>query len=268
MNLAHIITPEYALFYSRINPGVEVRSGGRYAVEFDYGQDEAEVIEHGDFLRDAKDFRVPGFYIERALSPSDLRKIEANKKVADLAEAQLQEELMNARIRVKIVHTRVALGGGRIFFRYAAKNSVNLSRFTETIQRNFRADVNLWQVGARDECRLIGCVGCCGRASCCSSWQKRDYPVNLRMAKTQGMPLNPATLNGTCNRLKCCLKHENHVYEEAGADMPENGTKVICLEHDNAKGVIINRDILRGRVVVKTVDGKFLTLAAAAVTAN
>ncbi|MDD2599490.1 MAG: regulatory iron-sulfur-containing complex subunit RicT [Kiritimatiellae bacterium] len=262
MNLAHIMTPEHALFYCRVNPGVKVRPGDRYVVDFDYGLDEAEVVEHGDFLRDSKDFRIPGFNIERPLNASDLHKIELNQKLAKQAEAQLREELISAHIRVKIVHTRLSLDGGRIFFRYASKNAVNLTRFADTIQSKFNVDVNIWQVGARDECRLTGCIGCCGRPSCCSSWQKREYPVNLRMAKTQGMPLGPATLNGTCNRLKCCLLHENHVYEEAGANMPENGTRVICPAHDNVKGVIINRDILRGRVVVKTVDGKFLSLAA------
>ncbi|MFA7173589.1 MAG: regulatory iron-sulfur-containing complex subunit RicT [Kiritimatiellia bacterium] len=261
MKLAHIMTPEHALFYSRVNPGVKVHLGGRYVVEFDYGLDEAEVVEHGECLRDAKDFRIPGFSIERPLNAFDLQKIETNRKVANQAETQLKEELMNARIRVKIVHTRLSLDGGRIFFRYANRNAVNLTGFTEAIQRSFNVDVNIWQVGARDECRLIGCIGCCGRSSCCSSWQKRDYPVNLRMAKTQGMSLGPAALNGTCNRLKCCLQHENHVYEEAGANMPENGKRVICLGHDNVKGVIINRDVLRGLVVVKTTDGKVLALA-------
>lgn len=261
MNLAQIMTPEHALFYSRVNPGLQVVLGGRYVVEFDYGLDEAEVVEYGECLRDAKDFRIPGFSIERQLNASDLRKIETNLKVANQAEAQLKEELISARIRVKIVHTRLSLDGGRIFFRYANINAINLTRFAEKIQQSFKVDVNIWQVGARDECRLIGCIGCCGRSSCCSSWQRREYPVNLRMAKTQGMSLGPAALNGTCNRLKCCLKHENHVYEEAGANMPDNGTKVICLKHDNVKGVIINRDILRGLVVVKTTDGKFLTVA-------
>jgi len=265
MNLAQIRTPEYALFYCRVNPGVDIQPGGRYVVEFDYGMDEAEVIEYGELKKDVKDFRTPGFRVERRLNAADLRKIEANQRVATQAEAKFQELLRSAPVQVKLVHTRLSLDGRRIFFRYFAKSPVNLNRFAEPIQRCFNADVNIWQIGVRDECRLTGCIGCCGRQSCCSSWQKRECSVNLRMAKTQGIPLNPASLNGTCNRLKCCLKYENHVYAEAGADLPDNGTLVSCSAYDNLKGIIINRDILRGRVVVKTQDGRFLTLPAAEV---
>ncbi len=268
MNLAQIVTPEYALFYCRVNPGVGIEIGERYVVDFDYGMDEAEVIEYGDLQKDVKDFRIPGFRVERLLNAIDRSKIEANQIIAGHAEAKFNELLQSDHAHVKLVHTRLSLDGRRIFFRYFAKNPVNLSRLIEPIQRRFNADVNLWQIGVRDECRLIGCIGCCGRQSCCSSWQKRECSVNLRMAKTQGIPLNPASLNGTCNRLKCCLRYENHVYEEAGATLPENGTKVICTAHDNAKGTIINRDILRGRVVVKTFDGKFLTLQAAEVAVS
>ena len=266
MNLAQIRTPEYALFYCRVNPGIDIHLGRQYVVEFDFGMDEAEVIEYGELQRDKKHFRIPGFCITRTLNTNDLKQIKANFRVARQAEEKFKELLVKESVRAKVVHTRLSLDGSRLFFRYFSKGAMNLSRFIAPIEQEFNTDVNLWQIGVRDESRLVGCIGHCGREACCSSWQKRECMVNLRMAKTQGIPLNPASLNGTCNRLKCCLKYENHVYEEAGAGMPDNGAKVVCPDYDNAKGVIINRDILRGRLVIRTRDGQFLTLPADEVT--
>jgi cell fate regulator YaaT (PSP1 superfamily) len=162
---------------------------------------------------------------------------------------------------VKIVKTRFSLDRRRLFFRYIAKAPLNLTRFIDPIQSMLNCGVNLWQVGVRDECRLIGCIGSCGRQSCCSSWQKHDCPVNLKMAKNQGIALNPSSLNGTCNRLKCCLQYENHIYEEAGAGIPAIGVKVSCPGYENVKGTIIKRDVLRGRVVVRDSEGKFMTVS-------
>ncbi|MDA3927258.1 MAG: regulatory iron-sulfur-containing complex subunit RicT [Kiritimatiellae bacterium] len=266
MNYAQILTPEYALFYCRVNPGVDIYVGRQYVVEFDYGMDMAELIEYGDLQKGVKNFRIPGFRIIRAFGDTDIKRTQSHCKVAKEAQAALKELLQKDKVRAKIVHCRMSLDRNRLFVRYCAKSSLNLNRYAEPLRRKFNASVNFWQIGARDECRLIGCIGTCGRQSCCSSWQKRESVVTLKMAKTQGIPLNPASLNGTCNRLKCCLKYENHVYEEAGTGLPENGAKVICTSFDNKKGVIINRDILRKKLVVRTRDGKFMTVAADEVT--
>jgi len=263
MNLAQIRTPEYALFYCRVNPCIDILLGRLYVVEFDYGIDVAEAIEYGDLQKGLKNFRIPGFCIIRSVNKYDVQKTKDHLSIAQKAETKLKQLLSADKINAKVVHSRLSLDGKRLFFRYFAKSPLSLSRYVTPIQREFNADVNLWQVGVREETRLIGCIGSCGRQSCCCSWQRRECSVNLKMAKTQGIPLNPASLNGTCNRLKCCLKYENHVYEEAGSGMPENGTRVVCTNYDNVKGVIINRDILRKKLIVRTSDGKFLNVSSA-----
>jgi len=126
--------------------------------------------------------------------------------------------------------------------------------------------VDLWQVGVRDEAALIGCLGTCGRAVCCCTWQRQFQSVNVRMAKTQEMSLNPGSINGTCGRLKCCLRFEYEQYRVASESLPDHGSLVRCEEHEEAEGVVIGRDVMRGRITVRTTDGRYLTVAADRVT--
>ncbi len=260
MQLARIRTPEYTLFFSRVSSGIDICLGRDYIVEFDFGLDHAELIEYGDLQNKYNESKIPGFRIVRPLNTQDEECIDQNKLLARKIEDAFKEQIRNSHVRVKTVYVRCSFDQRRVFIRYFAKNPLNIQRFAETIERDFKISVNLWQIGPRDETRLIGCIGHCGRAACCCSWIRHDCPVNLKMAKNQGISLNPASLNGTCNRLKCCFRFENDVYEKAAEGMPRLGATVICRSHDNFKGVIINRDVLQAKVVLRSADGKFMTV--------
>ena len=228
MNLARIRTPEYALFYCRVGSGLDIQLGCDYVIEFYYGLDYSILIEYGDLQKNNKKLRIPGFRIVRVLNEHDRKNIKGNLGIARKIRKEFIETLENESTQAKVVHVRLSLDRRRIFIRYFARSPLNLQRFVKPLEQEHHATVNLWQVGVRDETRLIGCIGHCGREACCCSWMKKECSVNLRMAKSQGIPLNPASLNGTCNRLKCCFMFENRVYEEAGAKLPEIGTNVIC----------------------------------------
>ena len=245
---------------------MDIMLGRDYVVEFDYGIDCAELIEFGDLQKKYNDLRIPGFRLVRLPGSHDLEAIESNARMAEDVRMDFRNELEINRISAKIVHVRVSLDRRRVFVRYYAKSPLNLQRLIKPLEERYQTSFNLWQVGVRDETRLIGCIGHCGREACCCSWMKHECVVNLKMAKNQGIPLNPASLNGTCNRLKCCFRYENEVYEEAGAKLPRIGARVKCLEHDTFEGVIINRDILRGILVLRSRTGKFMTVAADKVT--
>ncbi|MFO7936551.1 MAG: regulatory iron-sulfur-containing complex subunit RicT [Kiritimatiellia bacterium] len=263
MNVARVRTPEYALFYCRVGTGIDIALGRDYVVEFDYGFDYAELIEFGSLEKIIEDRRIPGFKVVRALSDKENKTVSYNRNLAEEIRNEFCEILRRAQVEAKIVHVRTSLDRRRIFIRYFAKMPLNLNKFTRPLEkRHGGASVNLWQVGVRNEARLIGCLGQCGREACCCSWMKHEGTVNLKMAKNQGIPLNPASLNGTCNRLKCCFRYENSVYEEAVARLPALGTSVVCEVHDDFKGRIINRDILRAKLVVRSPEGKILTVDA------
>ena len=100
---------------------------------------------------------------------------------------------------------------------------------------------------------MIGGIGCCGRAYCCCTWQNEFIPINIGMAKIQGVPLLPTSLNGGCERIKCCLRFEFEQYCEATNALPPVGTEV---EGAGARGMVVGHDVLRGIVTVRTGDGK------------
>ena len=132
-----------------------------------------------------------------------------------------------------------------------------MKRLFALIPVDIRARIEFRQVGNRDECALLGGIGPCGRAFCCCSWQRYFNPVNIRMAKMQEMPLTPTTINGACDRLKCCLRFEYEQYVEAGEGLPSYGTTV---EGEGIRGEVVGRDVLRGILTVRTDDGCFLRL--------
>ncbi len=263
MNLARIRTPEYALFFCRVGSGMDIHIGREYAVEFDYGMDHAELIEFGELQEHYDDLKIPGFRLARPLTEQDRICIGTNREMAEKIRREFAKELDENRFDSKVVHVRVSLDQRRIFIRYYARTPLNLHHLSAPLGERYQATVNLWQIGLREETQLVGCIGHCGREACCCSWMKHECPVNLKMAKNQGVPLNPAALNGTCNRLKCCFRFESEVYDEAAAKLPKLGLTVLCRTHDDFEGVIINRDILRGRLVLRSRSGRFLTVDAA-----
>jgi cell fate regulator YaaT (PSP1 superfamily) len=263
MNLARVRTPEYALFFCRVGNGTDICLGQEYAVEFDYGMDHAELIEFGALQELYDDLKIPGFRLARPLNEQDRSCIAINRELAETIRREFAKELDANRYDAKVVHGRVSLDQRRIFLRYYARTPLNLQHLIAPLEERYQATVNLWQIGLREETRLVGCIGHCGREACCCSWMKHDCQVNLKMAKNQGVPLNPAALNGTCNRLKCCFRFESEVYDEAAAKLPKLGLTVVCESQDNFEGIIINRDILRGRLVLRSRSGRFLTVDAA-----
>jgi cell fate regulator YaaT (PSP1 superfamily) len=115
------------------------------------------------------------------------------------------------------------------------------------------------QIGVRDEAGIIGGVASCGRALCCCTWLHAFAPINVRMAKTQRMSLNPVTISGMCGRLKCCLRYEYDCYREMGRDLPFDGSVVEC---PGGRGCVVDRNILARRLRVRLEDNRVQEYAA------
>lgn len=260
--IARIQMPESGVFSCRVPSALTVMPGDSCIAEFDYGLDAGIVLElfgvNGQILSVEK---MPAFRLIRKCAPEDKSRFSDNESFAEKAKQAFLSSVRNEKGHVKILHVRFSYGRDRLFIRYSAQIPVDLRRFLGQLQRDFKTHVDLWQVGVRDEAALIGCLGPCGRAVCCKSWQRQFLPVNVRMAKEQEMSLNPVSINGSCGRLKCCLRFEYEQYCQAGESLPEHGSIVACLEHESAEGIVIGRDVLRGRITVRTKDGRFLTVA-------
>jgi len=265
--VARIRMPENGVFVCRVAPALSLMPGDTCLVELDYGIDIGVVLELFGINENATgEEKAPAFRVVRKKTADEDKRLEENAAVAVKAKQAFMLSVSREKGNVKLLHTRFSYGRERFFIRYSAQVPVDLRRFVGQLQRDFKTHVDLWQVGVRDEAALIGCLGPCGRAVCCCSWQRQFQPVNVRMAKAQEMSLNPVSINGSCGRLKCCLRFEYEQYRTAGEHLPECGSVVSCSEYENAEGLVVGRDVLRGRLTVRTRDGRFLTVAREAMT--
>ena len=152
---------------------------------------------------------------------------------------------------VKLVKAEAAFDGSRVTLFIAAEERADLRDLGRELGDMLRTRVELKQIGARDETKVTGGVGPCGRELCCSSWLQEFQPVSVKMAKEQGLSLNPAKLAGMCGRLKCCLRYEYQTYVELKRQLPATGSRVECVKGD---GQIVRQNILRQTVVVRRAE--------------
>jgi cell fate regulator YaaT (PSP1 superfamily) len=142
-----------------------------------------------------------------------------------------------------------------IFF-FTAEGRVDFRQLIRDLAANLRHRIEMKQVGVRDEAKVIGGFGICGETLCCSSWLPSFTPVTIKMAKNQGLPLNPSKISGVCGRLMCCLQYEHDNYKEMIKGMPKPGTHI---QTPNGPGKILKNEILDQKVVILLDDGSLVT---------
>ncbi len=140
---------------------------------------------------------------------------------------------------MKLIKVERFLNGSKIIFFFTADTRVDFRELVKDLVQEFRTRVEIRQVGVRHETKMIGGLGCCGRELCCSSYLKNFAPVSIKMAKEQGLPLNPAKISGICNRLLCCLTYEYDTYHAMRKTMPKPG-KTITVGEKNYKIIKVN----------------------------
>lgn len=165
---------------------------------------------------------------------------------------------------IKIVTAEHLLGGERIVFYFRAPGRVDFRRLVKELAQHYRTRIEMRQVGARDEARLVGDYEICGRECCCRNFLKKLRPVNMKMAKLQKSTLDPTKVSGRCGRLRCCLRYEHMGYEELAARLPRTGSRVATAL---GTGTVIDRQILTQLVAIRTDDERILTVRLDEITA-
>jgi len=207
--------------------------------------------------------RPGGFVVTRLATEDDLTRSEDNLRRARLAREAFVRSVSREKQRIKVIDARFSIDRSRLRIYFGAQEQVDLRRYVGQIQRDFHTQVDLCQIGVRDEASIVGGVAVCGRPLCCASWHVDARTVNLRMAKVQEVSLNPVATNGMCGRLKCCMQYEFEQYREAAAALPESGMR--CATPDG-EGIVVARDVMRGLVTVRLNDGRFVKMPAGNVT--
>lgn len=204
----------------------------------------------GDRKKEASPTRPPPTVLRRA-SPEEQEKYHSlqNREREDFHLAQ--ELIAKHRLPMKLIKAERFFSGGKIIFYFTAENRVDFRELVKDMVQEFRTRVEIRQVGVRHETKMIGGLGCCGRELCCSSYINQFAPVSIKMAKEQGLPLNPAKISGVCNRLLCCLTYEFETYKKIRRQMPKQG-KTVSLDGQLFK--VLKLNILEENIEVCNLD--------------
>ncbi len=227
--------------------GQKIEEGTKVIVET------ARGVECGDVVisnREIPDNNIvsPLKSIIRVASKADLKVIENNKqREAEIMKVFIQK-IADHKLDMKAIDIDCTFDGSKILFYFTAENRVDFRELVKDLAGVYRTRIELRQIGVRDEAKMLGGLGICGRKFCCSSFLGEFQPVSIKMAKEQSLSLNPTKISGTCGRLMCCLKYEQDCYEDLLKITPKVGAYVETAE---GKGTVEDANILTGVLKVK-----------------
>jgi cell fate regulator YaaT (PSP1 superfamily) len=238
--------------------GLTLRRGERVVIEDDRGPELATVAVPSA----PRPAAAPLPRVLRLADARDLARAEANERRAAEALALARERARERGLPIKLFRVEFHHGGARATFYFAADARVDFRDLVRELATKFHVRVEMRQVGARDEAKLVGGIGSCGRELCCSTFLPRFAPISIKMAKHQNLVLNPTKVSGQCGRLKCCLVYEDANYVEAAKTLPKQGKRVTT---PDGAGRVGDVDVLAGRLRVYFEDRPPKVYAAAEV---
>ncbi len=186
--------------------------------------------------------------IIRKANKEDMQRVEDNKRKAARAFDICNEKIKAHGLDMNLLEVEYTFDNSKILFSFSAEGRVDFRELVKDLASVFRARIELRQIGVRDEAKMLGGLGVCGRPFCCKQFMGEFQSVSIKMAKEQGLSLNPIKISGTCGRLMCCLKHEQDAYEDLIRTSPRIGSTVIT---PDGKGVVTDQELIAGRVKVR-----------------
>ena len=236
--------------------GIAVPSNTHVVVETSKGLEYAECT-YGNHVVEDTAIIPPLRPVIRVATPEDDKKASDNKARESEAFVFCQKKIAEHKLDMKLVDVEFGFEGGKILFFFTSDGRVDFRELVKDLASVFKTRIELRQIGVRDEARMLGGLGICGKPFCCEQFLDEFHPVSIKMAKTQGLSLNPVKISGTCGRLMCCLKYEENAYEDIVKKAPKVDAFV---ETPAGKGSVISVNLLRGNVKVRLEDGYDTTL--------
>lgn len=176
---------------------------------------------------DEEDVVLPLKKVIRNANEADILTMTENTKLADEAFNIGIQKIIHHKLDMNLVDAEYTFDRNKVIFNFTAEGRVDFRNLVKDLAALFKTRIELRQIGVRDEAKILGGIGPCGRMLCCSTFLGDFEPVSIKMAKDQSLSLNPAKISGLCGRLMCCLKYENDNYEQAKRDMPDLGEKIV-----------------------------------------
>ena len=227
---------------------VEIRQGDFVIVTTARGTECGEVVRGPH--------EVPGFAREvkpviRVADAVDVRRMRQNRADVQHAFEICEQRIAAHDLKMKLVDAEYTLDRSKLVFYFTADNRVDFRELVKDLASQFHTRIELRQIGVRDESKMLGGLGVCGQPFCCSRFLKNFQPVSIKMAKEQGLSLNPAKISGACGRLMCCLAYEQKSYEYLNSITPQVGSVV---RTPDGEGTVTEVNVISGNLKVRSVE--------------
>ena len=236
--------------------GFNVKQSDNVIVETARGLEYGEVVM-GKRTIEADQFKKPVKEVVRVATEEDTERCRQNKELEKEAYKICLEKIAEHKLEMKLVEVEYTFDGNKILFYFTADGRIDFRELVKDLATIFRTRIELRQIGVRDEAKTLGSIGVCGRSLCSSRFLEEFVPVSIKMAKEQGLSLNPSKISGACGRLMCCLKYEQDTYEELLKVTPRQGALV---KTPAGNGTVEYVSLLKGLVKVKLEDENEKTL--------
>ena len=230
------------------NPnGIQFQEGDGVIVETTRGQEYAQCVR-GNTMIDEIELTAPLRPVVRLATAEDAGMVEKNREKEKKAFSICQEKIVEHSLDMKLVSAEYSFDGSKVLFFFTSEGRVDFRALVKDLASTIHARIELRQIGVRDEAKMLGGLGICGRPFCCAQFLDDFQPVSIKMAKTQNLSLNPTKISGTCGRLMCCLKYEQDAYEDLVKHTPKQESFV---ETPDGAGTVCGINLLRQTVQVR-----------------
>ena len=230
------------------SPGnLHIKKGDKVIVETARGVEFGSVVSAPKEVAD-EEIMQPLKPVLRVATEEDKRTEEKNREKEQEAFRVCQEKIRKHELDMKLISAEYTFDNNKVLFYFTADGRIDFRELVKDLAAVFRTRIELRQIGVRDETKIKGGIGVCGRALCCHTYLSEFAPVSIKMAKEQNLSLNPTKISGVCGRLMCCLTNEEETYEELNSRLPEIGDTVTTLE--GLKGEVQSVSVLRQLVKV------------------
>lgn len=226
--------------------GKILNKGQHVIVETSRGIECGEVAMENRQISD-DDISYPLKKLIRIANEEDLKIVEENKEKEKKAFEICNQKIIEHKLKMKLINVEYTFDNNKILFYFTADGRVDFRELVKNLAYIFRTRIELRQIGVRDEAKMLGGLGICGRPFCCKTFLGDFQPVSIKMAKEQGMSLNPVKISGTCGRLMCCLKYEQDAYSDLLKTTPKIGAIV---NTPDGKGTVIDSNLITGMLTI------------------
>jgi cell fate regulator YaaT (PSP1 superfamily) len=234
---------------------LEIHEGDYVILEHDRGLDYGQVVSRKP--NEENKSKQPVKKILRIATKADIKQIDDNRGKSKEAFNTCSKKIQEHKLDMKLVQAEYSFDRSKIIFYFTSEGRVDFRDLVKDLAKIFKARIELRQIGVRDETRFFGGFGPCGRPLCCATFLKDFEPVTIKMAKEEGLPLNPPKISGICSRLMCCLNYEYETYKLLSKGLPKEGERISTQE---GKGKVIGVNVFKRSAVVELEDGKIIEI--------